>query len=85
MTKSQSLNQNVVDFYSCLTDRQLIVFCLFYGYNVRGITLGYTEISRLLKVKVESIYQTMEQITFKLSQKRFTPILEALKEYTIEE
>jgi DNA-directed RNA polymerase sigma subunit (sigma70/sigma32) len=75
------IRDTVRDFYDTLTDRQLAIFCLSFGYNARGITLTLTEIAKALNTKVPTVFQANEQIIYKLSQPQFRPLLEQLGNY----
>lgn len=76
-----AITQQVRDFYASLTDRQLLIFCLLYGFNYRGICLKESEIATLINSKQSTIKQTIKTIGHKLSQPRFRLLLSELNNY----
>ena len=78
-----ALTTLVESFYDYLTDNQLIVFCLMFGYNDRGLTLSKKDLSDLLQVSQTTVDATYKALLDKLSQKTFRPLLDELNNYEI--
>ena len=75
------MKELVNDFLSILSDRQFIVFCLYYGYNELGLSLTLTELADFLKSKPSTISQCLDTITHKLSMPCFKELVEELANY----
>lgn len=68
-------------FVDILTDDQLIIFCLHYGFNERGITLTLTELSNLTGKKISTVSQTLDTINYKISMSSFSELVNKMAEY----